>query len=104
MHSGEALLETTVRFMLFPAAGKSSKRNGILGEEMEKSRVTEDEDDVRRFMTRFERIALFRTADLEANVEYYVRVRALTHPHDAWFFWPWDRGTSSGNANFTFIP
>ena len=71
---------------------------------MEESRVTEDEDDVRRFMTRFERVPLFRTADLEANVEYYVRVRARTRPRDAWFFWPWDRGAASGNANFTFIP
>jgi hypothetical protein len=71
---------------------------------MEESRVTEDEEDVRRWMTRFERVSLFRTTDLEANVEYYVRVQARTHPRDAWFFWPWDRGAAAANARFTFIP
>jgi hypothetical protein len=70
---------------------------------MEESRVTEDEGEVRPWMTRFERVPLFRTTGLEANVEYYVRVRARTRPRDAWFFWPWDRGAAA-SASFTFIP
>lgn len=41
---------------------------------------------------------------LEANTEYYVRVRARTTPHHSLMFWPWDRGLVSTNANFTFIP
>lgn len=71
---------------------------------IEGNRVTEDEADVRRWLTVFERLPLFATSDLEANGEYYVRVRARTQPHDSWFFWPWDRGLVSANANFTFIP
>ena len=71
---------------------------------LEGNLVTEDEADVRRWLTVFERLPLFATAALEANTEYYVQVRARTEPHDAWFFWPWDRGMASANANFTFIP
>ena len=71
---------------------------------IEGNRVTEDEADVRRWLTVFERLPLFATADLEANTEYYVRVRARTQPHDSPFFWPWDRGLVSANASFTFIP
>ncbi len=59
---------------------------------VEDARPTEDQDAVRRWMTRFERVPLSATAALEANGEYYVRVRARTRPHNAWFVWPWDRG------------
>ena len=45
---------------------------------------------------------LSATTALEANGEYYVRVRAHTRPHNAWFFWPWG-GTALGQAKFTFI-
>lgn len=76
----------------------------MLDGRMEASRITEDEDDVRRWLTIFERVPLFRTGGLEPNTEYYVRVRALTQPHDSLFFWPWGRTAISGNANFTFIP
>ena len=68
------------------------------------NRVTEDETDVQRWLTVFDRLPLFATSNLEANTEYYVRVRAQTQPHDSWFLWPLDRGLVSANANFTFIP
>ncbi len=71
---------------------------------LEDSRVTERRADVRRYLTTFERMPLFATADLEPNVEYYVRVRVRTRPRVTWFFWPWDRGLASGRARFTFIP
>jgi hypothetical protein len=45
---------------------------------------------------------LSMTSALEANTEYYVRVRAHTRPHSGWFFWPWG-GTALGLAKFTFI-
>lgn len=70
---------------------------------VEANKVTEDEAEVKRWLTGLEAVPLFATSDLEANTEYYVRVRARTQPHDSWFFWPWDRGLVS-NANFTFIP
>ena len=96
-----ATIDASVRFDNLMRRHQLSR---TLDGRMEESLVTENEEDVRRWMTRFDRTPLFRTADLEANVEYYVRVRARTHPHDAWFFWPWDRGSVSGNATFTFIP
>jgi hypothetical protein len=71
---------------------------------IESNRVTEDEADVKRWLTVFERLPLFATKGLEANTEYYIRVRAQTQPHDSWFFWPWDRGLVSAAASFTFIP
>jgi hypothetical protein len=70
---------------------------------VEDARPTEDQADMRRWMTRFERIPVSATAALEANGEYYVSVRALARPRVSWFVWPWDRG-SVGNAKFTFIP
>jgi hypothetical protein len=69
---------------------------------VEDARPTEDQAAVGGWMTHFERIPLSPTATLEANVEYYVRVRAHTRPHNAWFFWPWG-GTALGQAKFTFI-
>ena len=69
---------------------------------VEDARATEDQEAVRAWMTHFERIPLSATAALEANGEYYVRVRAHTRPRNAWFFWPWG-GAILGHANFTFI-
>ena len=69
---------------------------------VEDARPTEDQDAVRAWMTHFERIAVSTSAPLEANGEYYVRVRAHTRPHNAWFFWPWG-GTAFGQAKFTFL-
>ncbi len=69
---------------------------------VEDARPTEDSNAVRAWMTHFERIPLSATSSLENNGEYYVRVRAHTRPHNAWFFWPWG-GTVFGQAKFTFI-
>jgi hypothetical protein len=70
---------------------------------VEDAQPTEDQQAVRRWMTRFDRVPVSATAALEANSEYYVSVRALARPRVSWFVWPWDRG-SVGNAKFTFIP
>jgi hypothetical protein len=65
--------------------------------------VTENEDIVKRWLTTFERLPLFKTTYLEPNAEYYVRVRARTHPRNSLFPWPWSGG-ASGLSKFTFIP
>ncbi len=71
----------------------------------EEPRVTGDQEVVRQWLTTFERLPLFKTAALEPNTEYYIRVRARSKPHLGWFaFWPFERGTASGYAHFTFIP
>jgi hypothetical protein len=71
---------------------------------LDDSRVSEDKADVGRFIMSFDRLPLFSTAELEPNVEYYVRVRISTRPRMTWFFWPWGRDAASGLARFTFIP
>jgi hypothetical protein len=70
----------------------------------EEPRLTEDERLVRAWMTEFKQLPLFSTAQLEANAEYYVRVRARTRPRVNWFlFWPWEHGAPTGEARFTLI-
>jgi hypothetical protein len=69
---------------------------------VEEARPTDDAESVRAWMTHFDRMPLSTTASLEANVEYYVRVRAHTRPHSSWFVWPWG-GIALGQAKFTFI-
>jgi hypothetical protein len=71
---------------------------------IEDSRVSENKADVARFITSFERLPLFTTADLEPNVEYLVRVRLRTRPRVNWFIWPFSRADAVGFARFTFIP
>jgi hypothetical protein len=67
------------------------------------SKVTESETAVREFMTGFQRLPLFRTSKLEANREYYVRVRATARPSGGSMLWPFGTGIT-GLAKFTFIP
>ena len=71
---------------------------------IEDSRVSEHKAEVAKFMTSFERLPLFSTADLEPNVEYLVRVRLRARPRVNWFFWPFNRSDAAGLARFTFIP
>ena len=69
----------------------------------EAPRVTEDEDAVKEWLTTFERLPLFSTAQLEPNGEYYIRVRAKSRPRVSGFLlWPWEQ-TASGSHRFTFI-
>ncbi len=71
----------------------------------EEPRVTGDQEVVRQWLTTFERLPLFKTAALEPNTEYYIRVRARSKPRLGWFaFWPFEHGTATGYAHFTFIP
>jgi hypothetical protein len=51
----------------------------------------------------FARLSLFHGVLLEANGEYYVRVRAHTSPRNASFLWPWAGDDAVGFAKFTFL-
>jgi uncharacterized protein DUF4390 len=68
----------------------------------EDAKVTPDEAVVRRWMTNFERLPLFRTGVLEPNREYYVRVSATARPSNGSILWPFGSGTSA-QAKFTFV-
>lgn len=70
---------------------------------VESSWVTSDADEVKRAVTAFSRLPLFSTRKLEANSEYYVRVKLKTRPHNALFVLPWGDGVL-GSATFTFLP
>jgi hypothetical protein len=68
----------------------------------EETRVTEDEAQVRQWLTSLQRLPLFRTSLLEPNREYYVRVAASARPTNGSMLWPFGSGTSA-QAKFTFI-
>jgi hypothetical protein len=63
---------------------------------------TEDEREVREWLTQMVRLPLFRTSSLEPNREYYVRVGATARPSNGSLLWPFGSGTSA-QAKFTFI-
>jgi uncharacterized protein DUF4390 len=76
----------------------------MLDGRIERASHTEREEDARAWLTtEFDRLPLFSSARLEANSEYYVRVRAHTTPRNAAFVWPWVRHDVTGNAKFTFL-
>lgn len=66
--------------------------------------TTLDEDTAWAFLTSdFARMSLFPGVPLEANAEYYVRVRANSSPKNSTFIWPWQADDAVGLAKFTFI-
>jgi hypothetical protein len=69
---------------------------------MEGADTLEREEDARVWLTEFEKLPLFSSRTLEANAEYYVRVRAHTSPRNAAFVWPWGSDIA-GLAKFTFL-
>jgi hypothetical protein len=61
---------------------------------------------VREWMTTFDRVPLDVGGGLEANVEYYVRIRLFCTPRrtiSLWSMWPFGHDDGSGRADFTFI-
>jgi hypothetical protein len=62
----------------------------------------DSEAKVRQWMTSLKDLPLFKTSLLEANREYYVRVRATARPSNGSLQWPFGSGTSA-MAKFTFI-
>jgi hypothetical protein len=70
---------------------------------VDRAEVLEREEDVRSFLTTFDKLPLFNNGSLEPNAEYYVRVRARTTPRNATFVWPWQNSDVAGLAKFTFL-
>lgn len=69
---------------------------------VESTQTTEEEAVMRQWMTTFQKMPLFKTAELEQNREYYVRVRATARPANGSMLWPWGSGIS-GITKFTFL-
>ncbi len=74
----------------------------MLDGRVEKQDVAADDAAIREWLTGFYRLPLFKTALLEPNREYYVRVVATARPTNGVLLWPWGSGTS-GQAKFTFL-
>jgi len=73
----------------------------IDGRQDEQEQV-DSEAKVRQWMTSLKDLPLFKTSLLEANRDYYVRVRATARPSNGSLLWPFGSGTSA-MAKFTFI-
>ena len=69
---------------------------------LDSTETTENEAVIRQWMTTFQKMPLFKTAELEQNREYYVRVRATARPANGSMLWPWGSGIS-GITKFTFL-
>ena len=67
------------------------------------SERTDKEAEVRGWMMSFDQIALEPSEPLEANADYYVRVRLRTSPRRTFSIWPFGRDDGSGRKDFTFI-
>lgn len=51
----------------------------------------------------FDRLSLFNRTPLQANAEYYLRVRAHATPRNAAFLMPWQGDDVVGSVKFTFM-
>jgi uncharacterized protein DUF4390 len=58
---------------------------------------------VTQLVSNFRRLPLFSTRQLQANTEYYVRVKGRTRPRRSWAVLLWDRPSAFGSAKFTFL-
>jgi hypothetical protein len=67
-------------------------------------RTTDHVEDMRRWVSVFDRLPLFTTRELQEHTSYDVRVRGRTSPRHTWSFWPWARPSAHGSAGFTFLP
>lgn len=65
---------------------------------------TMQDDQMRTWLTGFDRVAIATPDPLEANAEYYVQVRVHLSPRRTFSLWPlWGHDDGSGRADFTFI-
>lgn len=69
---------------------------------IESAKNTDDEDEVRQWMTNVTRRPLFQTSVLQPNREYYVRVTASARPSNGSMLWPFGSGISA-QTKFTFL-
>jgi Domain of unknown function (DUF4390) len=67
------------------------------------SEQTDQESNVRAWMTAFDQVPIDPTEPLQSNADYYLQVRLHTSPRRTFSIWPWGRDDGSGRADFTFI-
>ena len=67
------------------------------------SERSQDEAQVRLWMTTFDNVRVQPALPLEANADYYVRVRLHASPRRTFSLWPFGRDDGSGRGDFTVI-
>ncbi len=72
--------------------------------EIQATDVVSDPEAMRRFMVTVESLDLFDTAMLEANGEYYLRLKGVIRDRNLFLFIPWDVGTGWTKKYFTYLP
>lgn len=96
-------VEAQVKFDSLTGSFQVSRRRD--GRMLDSTR-SEQEPEVKDWMTGFQRVLLEPDEPLEPNVEYYVLVRLFATPRrnvSLWSLWPFNRDDGSGRATFTFI-
>ena len=64
---------------------------------------TQKEDEMRLWVTEFERVPLTEASRLNATSEYYVRVRARDSLPRGFSLWPWGRNEMTGRVELPVI-
>jgi hypothetical protein len=67
------------------------------------AKSTGKEDEMRTWVTAFDAVPVMADEPLEANADYYVRVRLDARPRLKFSLWPFGRTDAAGRADFTFI-
>lgn len=95
-----AALASTVKFDTLTGAYQVSKsRDGTV----HWSQQTQKEDEMRLWVTEFERVLLTETSRLEGGGDYYVRVRARDSLPRGFSLWPWGRAEASGRVELSVV-
>lgn len=72
--------------------------------EIDATEVVRDVEAMRRFMTTFDSLELFETSLMKPNEEYYLQVEGVMKERNLFLFIPWDVGSGSRKAYFTYLP
>lgn len=67
------------------------------------SESSTNEEQVRGWLTDFDRLKLFPAGALQPNAEYTIDIRARISPRRAWVLWPFGQHDATGRAPFTYI-
>jgi hypothetical protein len=95
-----AELASTVKFDILTGAYQVSKsREGTV----HWSQQTQKEDEMRLWVTEFERVLLVETSRLDGSGEYYVRVRARDSLPRGFSLWPWGRAEATGRVELPAV-
>lgn len=93
-----AAVSSTVKFDMLTGTYQVSK---LRGGTVHWSQQTQKEEEMRLWMTEFERITLDDLAVLKATSEYYIRVRARDDLPRGFSLWPFGRAEVSGRVELS---